>query len=142
MDVFRQWEEQEEERWDPGLVLRSMAVVQSRQLLDPERHYNKVQYKVAWADQLDKAWRCQETAPHRYTILLHKGHLLAFVCMQTTLTVGGVPASTFNEAVLLMVLQAMALILVNREGADKDTLLARSGLRSLRTTLSSPPSEE
>ena len=71
---------------------------------------------------LEGAWRCQQTAPHRYTIFLNKEWLLAMVAMRATLTVGGVTAPSFTKAVLLLVLQATARILSRQPGADKAAL--------------------
>lgn len=136
MTLFRDWERREEQRcWDPGEALRSMAVVQATRLLDPDCAFTNIQYTVVWTDKLKGPWRCQQTAPHRYTIFLHRGHLLAMVCTGATLEVGGVHAPTFSTAVLLLVLQAMTRILTRQAGADKHTLLRRSGLASLHSRL-------
>ena len=112
-----------------------MAVVQAARVLDPDRAYEQIQYTVVWKDKLDGMWRCQQTAPHRYTIFLNKGHLLAMACMGATLEVGGVHVPSFCKAVLLLVVQAMTRILSRQPGADKRTLLQRSGLASLHSKL-------
>ena len=104
MTLFRDWEEREEKRcWDPGEALRSIAVVQATRVLDPDSVFAQIQYTVVWEDNLKGVWQCQQTAPHRYTIFLNKGHLLAMVCMGATLEVGGVHTPSFCKAVLLLV---------------------------------------
>jgi len=134
MTIFRRWEEAER-RLDPELALRSMAAAQARRLLDPDKAYPQIQYNIVWSDHLEGAWRCQQTAPHHYTIFLNKEWLLAMVGLRATLTVGGVTAPSFTKAVLLLVLQAMTRILSRQPGADKAALLRRSGLASLHSSL-------